>query len=322
VNTLLKIIFVSALFFIVLAARNLSGEGSLRTISSSPSYAAIVQPTLNTSRPSPPAVLSNETALHTNPIGASVFKKIDTAPVPDVHAEIFGVWDLESGELYAEKTTSVRWPLASLTKLMTAVVALTHISMDTVVEVSSSSFPQQEEESMFPLPQGKYHVPELLGAMLVGSRNEAAEALAQLYGRREFIDAMNTQASVWGMHRTYFEEPTGLSIVNQSAADEIYKMVQRIFFEFPEVFEMTRSTEFALHPESGEPITIKSTNVFVGRDDFLGGKTGYIDASQGNLVSIFRYEERPLVLIVLGAEDRFGATEALYRWFTENYSRH
>ena len=72
---------------------------------------------------------------------------------------------------------------------------------------------------------------------------------------------------------------------------------------------------------TNKKVVIKTINNFAGRSDFLGGKTGYTDVADGNLLSIFKYEGRPVIVIIMGTDyaSRFDNTETLYNWFKANY---
>jgi D-alanyl-D-alanine carboxypeptidase len=71
---------------------------------------------------------------------------------------------------------------------------------------------------------------------------------------------------------------------------------------------------------SGNEWPASNTNNFSGRPDFLGGKTGYTDEANGNLVSLFSYGSRPILVVVLGSENRFLETEKLINWFKNDFT--
>src|SRR5882724_6426097 len=166
-NRFAPIIVVSVLLFVVLSVRNISGQGVEREASVSQSNLSSGQAAQTTDS----SLGTQETSGSSTIPFPSIFKKYSRATVPAVPAEIFGIWDLESGERYIEKGVVRRWPMASLTKLMTAVVTLTHVPKDALLQINDQSFPPNDI-SLAPLPHGIYSASSLMRAMLIGSRNE------------------------------------------------------------------------------------------------------------------------------------------------------
>jgi D-alanyl-D-alanine endopeptidase (penicillin-binding protein 7) len=165
-----------------------------------------------------------------------------------------------------------------------------------------------------------YTVKDLLELMLLPSNNQAAEVVAGHYGRVEFVRLMNAKAAEWGMNQTHYAEPTGLSVSNQSTASDLARMMSRVYALYPAILQISRGRKATITEiNSGKKTEISSINNFAGRADFLGGKTGFTDEAQGNLISLFSYQNRPLAIIVMGTDDRFGDTEKLLSWFKENF---
>jgi D-alanyl-D-alanine carboxypeptidase len=124
------------------------------------------------------------------------------------------------------------------------------------------------------------------------------------------------------MNDTHYDDPSGLSAGNESTPSDLLKLAQKIYTDYPQVLAITRNPEVTITElNTGKNVAVKSINNFAGRPDFIGGKTGYTDEASGNLLSIFRYEDRPVLVIVMGTSDdqRFNNTLALYDWFTANF---
>lgn len=218
------------------------------------------------------------------------------------------VSDLLTGDVYFSLNPEKRWPTASITKLMTAVAVLQKNNLNTQVD-GGKIFSGET-----------YAVYDLLEKMLISSSNEAAEALAVFYGYSGFMTSMNIKAQDWGLSETFFEDPAGISISNQSTAFDLQRMVRRIYTSYLEIFKITRRKSAEIvEINSGRRQKVLSNNEFAGQVDFLGGKTGYTDEAGENLVSIFSYNNRPLLIIIMGAKDRFLETENLFDWFKRNY---
>lgn len=197
-----------------------------------------------------------------------------------------------------------QWPVASLTKLMTAVIAREEIGPDEKVTVSAAAV--ETEGGAGSLVAGRaYSREDLLRALLKVSSNDAGVALAEHIGPERFIRLMNERAVAIGMYNTRFFDPTGLSALNQSMVSDLEKLVMHISNRHPAILALTTEKEGGnIHP-------------FVDRSNFLGGKTGFIDEASGNLISLFNHSGRPMLIIVLGSEDRAADTQALYSTYTQ-----
>lgn len=249
----------------------------------------------------------------------SIFSHTGNAPPPSLPSAAWLVADLKTGAVLGAANAGRRWPTASLTKLMTATVALDKLDPATKITITQEMFALEPTEATL-VVGGAYSAGDLLRAMLLPSSNVAAQALAAFYGEEKFVAEMNARAAAWGMGDTYFGDPSGLSTTDQSTANDFLKLAQKIYANYPELFRITRTAKASVaEASSGKRMTIKNINNFAGAADFVGGKTGHTDEAAGNLLSIFQYESRPIFVVVLGTEDRFGNTQKLYAWFKANF---
>jgi D-alanyl-D-alanine carboxypeptidase len=126
---------------------------------------------------------------------------------------------------------------------------------------------------------------------------------------------MKNQAVAWGMFNTYFGDPTGLSSANQSTLDDLEIFMGHIWREYPGILAYSKNSIKTLTDSvTGKPVVIYAINKFASRPDFLGGKTGYTDIAKENLISVFNVNNRTVLTIILGSDDRFGDTEILLGW--------
>ncbi len=253
--------------------------------------------------------------------GALPFARVKTVLPPNLDYKEALIGDVLSGTVIMKDASSGRWPMASITKLMNATVAMDNLSPTQSVTITPSMFAVDPSEKTLVLG-GTYSVSDLMRVMLLPSSNVAAEALAETYGRTRFIDAMNARAMAWGMAHTYYDDPCGLSAANQSTANDLLLLTQHVYAEYPQVLTMTNTPRTTITElNSSMQVVVKSINLFAGLSNFVGGKTGYTDEASGNLLSVFSYENRPIVVIVLGTPetDRFTITQSLYNWFVNSY---
>ena len=232
------------------------------------------------------------------------------APVVEqVELNAAGAYLLDGKPLY-EFRTDKRWPIASVTKLMTVLVARELLSPGEVIVITPEAVAAEGAAGGFSAYE-KYRLSELEEAVLAVSSNDAAFAIAAHYGETDFIREMNRMAALLGMNETNFSDPTGISLQNRSTATDLFRLVKFIWEEEPGIFEITRQPSVVITDELGRSRTLANINIFAGRADFLGGKTGSLPEAHGNLVSIFKLpdETSPVVIVVLGAGDRFEETE-------------
>lgn len=200
-----------------------------------------------------------------------------------------------SAPIFYELNPEARWPLASLVKLMTAVIAREH------------------------LPETKKR-DALIRRMMIISDNSAAEALVTMLGSEKYIMLMNKKAATLNMTQTGFFDATGLSYLNQSAIHDLDTLVNYIRDNHPKIFEWSREKIVTIDGK-----VYHNINQFAGRPDFLGGKTGFTDEANGNLISLFHTPEGPVTIIILGAaniEERFIQTERLLTWLSHHFKRY
>ncbi len=239
----------------------------------------------------------------------------------DVKAKSIAIKKLGDNYYFLKIGTDQRWPIASITKLMTATIALEKFPPsqpiffnDKIIATEGASGGFQSGEAFAAI--------DLVKALMIVSSNDAAMALAEAHGYQNFIDAMQIKAAELGMKQTTFYDPTGLSFLNQSTIDDLEKLVKYVFEKHPEIFGFSRERALLI----GGKKNLININEFSGQPDFIGGKTGYTDDASGNLISLFQNPsggDAPILIVVLGTDDRFGDTRRLLDYFNNlHYNKH
>ncbi len=212
---------------------------------------------------------------------------------------------------------------------MSAVVAIEELGPSTILTVSKDAVATEGEAGGLKAGD-KYSVIDLVRAMLIVSSNDAAVALAEAYDRKvlgaetysnainhtaEFTAAMQRKARELGMPESYYGDPTGLSVISQSIVTDLETLMEYVLANDPTLLEITRKKDVRIVERTTmTPRILRNINEFAGQEDFLGGKTGRTDEAGGNLLSLFEHEGKKYLIVVLGTEDRFGETRALYEW--------
>jgi len=237
-----------------------------------------------------------------------------------LHSSVALAVDALTGEVLFEKNARAVLPIASISKLMTAMVVLdAGLPLDERLTVTNDDI-DTEKFTRSRLRVGTVLTrDEMLHLALMASENRAANALGRHYpgGLDAFVARMNEKAAELGMESTWFVEPTGLSSRNVSSALDLAKLV-RAASGYPLIREY--STAPSLTVEAGTRlVAFRNTNRLVSREDWDIGlqKTGYISEAGNCLVMQARVEGRPVVLVLLDATgklSRFGDAQRLRTW--------
>ena len=234
------------------------------------------------------------------------------------------VVDQETNEILFSKNPSAVLPIASITKLMTAlVVTEASLSLDdklvvTQDDIEATAGSRSRLKLGTQLTRG-----EMLHLALMASENRAAHVLGRTYpgGLDRFITAMNGKARSLGMNDTRYVEPTGLSSSNQSSAQDLTRLV-RAAYEHPIIRELSTSPDFVV-PVGSKPTQFRNTNGLVRNPEWEIGlqKTGYISAAGRCLVMQTQLAGRKLIMVLLdsaGKYSRIGDAERLRTWMAEH----
>ena len=205
------------------------------------------------------------------------------------------------------------WPIASLTKLMASLIALENFPLNKEIQITEKAVSAEGQAANF--KQGEiFTVRDLIKAMIVVSSNDAASALAEAFGENKFVDLMNQKAAQLIMEGTSFVSPSGFSLLNQSTAKDLNILINRIYNENQWILTISQQKETEiLDLNSGKTRKLTNINQFAGQENFLGGKSGYLESSGRNLVSLFGRNGKIISMIILGAEDAYKETENLLK---------
>lgn len=240
----------------------------------------------------PRSIVYEASASGIDAIAHSYYLRSDAPALPQIDARGYIVADLLTGDVIMKKNEDSSFPIASVSKLTTSLTAL--------------SLKLDKQELLYPL--------------LLESSNEAAEKIASLFGRKQFIQAMNTFVGQLGMTHTHYDDPSGISPHNVSSASDLLRLTEYIYKNNPDLLALT------LLPEKG---IWKSNNLFVQEHhkDYLGGKSGFTPEAKGTLVSIFNLplagdELRPVAVILLGTntarDAKYKVTDTIIDYVTQN----
>ncbi len=267
-----------------------------------------------------PAQIKAEESLQAGVVGSD-----DSAPFSDITltARSAYVWDINTQKALYKKDESAQLPLASITKLMTALVAHEILDESDTIRIDELSIKQ---DGFSGLSEGEvFDRLTLTDLVLMSSSNDGAFALAAAAGNAllpnsgasSFVTAMNVRAEEIGLFETYFKNPTGLDLSETEggaygSARDVAFLMEYILRNEPDILTYTTQEDARVYSASGTGHDAENTNYFVDQiPGLIGSKTGYTDLAGGNLVIAFNAGlDRPIVVVVLGStqHDRFTDT--------------
>ncbi len=239
---------------------------------------------------------------------------------PKISAKAAMVQSLDDNFPLLNYNTYKSWPIASLTKLLTAVVVIEEIGLNKKITVTDRAVMTEGEAGS--LKNGEvYTSQDLIKIMLLASSNDAATAFEDYFGGKDaFVKLLNQKAAKIGMSQTVLFDSSGLSDLNQSTTSDLLRLLKYVLEREPEIFNWTRLNQFLVQPINDVNIkTIANIDPLVSRNSFLGGKTGTSDAAGQNFLSIFYVGKYRAALILLGSSDRVKDTDILLEWVEKAY---
>lgn len=247
--------------------------------------------------------------------------------IPPIEAASVLLADLDSGDVLVAKAAGVRRPIASVTKVMTALVVMEASDLDERVRISGDAVFDRDEygaTSTLGLRAGEpLSVRNLLYGAILGSANDAARALAIHVAGSEagFVELMNERARALGMRRTRFASATGLDDRGRSTANDLVKLAEAAF-GVPRFTEIARTKVREMPGPGRKQRRIQNRNVLLWLyPGATGGKTGSTAAAGYCLMATAQRDGRHLVAIVLRAPDEpFSDAAALLNYGFEGFT--
>ncbi len=252
-----------------------------------------------------------------------------------ISAESFLVINVEKqgkDTVLFEKKQNSELPIASITKLMTYLVANEFYKNEQDIIITKEA--AQQANTLNALTEGdELKVSELIPIMLIESSNDAAFALTKVIGEEGFLDLMNFKAKELGLLNTHFYNPTGVDPearnmpqdqINYSTVRDIAQLTKTLIFTQPAFLKIVSKKEYPLYKEGVMVSTLKNTNELIGEvPEIIGGKTGTTDRAGGCLMVIMKLnkddESAYTIGVILNSKDRFSDMKTLLNCVKEKY---
>ncbi len=226
-----------------------------------------------------------------------------------ISAESYILGNLDSGVIYIKSNENKVFPIASISKLIVALVAIHNIDVNKKITINEDMLKAYGNAGNLVVGE-VYTIRELLYPLLLESSNDAAEAIAQSFtgGYNSFLYQMNSFVNELGMNSTSFKDASGLSSGNISNASDLFILSRYIYNNEKDLLALTKNytvslastTEHAGH-------TYKAIDPFVLDPNFIGGKTGRTIEAKESMLSLFNYSlnssmKLPISVIVLRSD--------------------
>lgn len=246
-----------------------------------------------------PVVESSEPSLVVTPV-----------EVKGISADSYLVFDLESGQTIVAHNEEEARPIASVTKLFSAIAVLEQAPLEATTSITWSDVAAEGRAGKLEA-FSEYSYRDLLWPLLLESSNDAAAALERV--EPELIEEMNDFVKEKGALVTHFADASGLSAENISSAKELALLTQNMFYSSPHLFDITQLPQYI-----GEQAGWVNNSPFITEDEYRGGKHGYTYEADRTTVAIFEEsvasdKKRLIGYVVLGSDDLKGDVASLRR---------
>lgn len=238
----------------------------------------------------------------------------------DSNTSVIAIDRATATTLYAQDSGQQR-PIASVTKLVTALVILSRHRPDELVTVGQLPDYDPSAELLGLRPGETYPLGELVRAALVISGNDAADALAMYDAGNltKFAAQMNLKMADWNITGARFNNPSGLTDDGNYATADALARLSLLALQNPFIRDTVRQPTATLTSTNGRTLTGPSTNKLLSTGRYYGIKTGYTLASGECFVGLTRVNGHEVITVILGSSNRFAETEALVNWISRNY---
>lgn len=226
----------------------------------------------------------------------------------------------DSEKILWEKSSHEQIPIASITKLLTALTALERARPETVMTVSQEAIAEEGNSGL--LPNDRFTLAQLVLFMLLPSSNDAAKAVWLALGREDFTAALNEKARALGMKESHFTNASGLDGGEEySTAYDVALLLKAVLRQDFLVKSMGLPS-VTVTSQAGRNVTMHNSNKLLGKiPGLLLGKTGFTGQARQSLTVVTEEGEAKerVIFVILGSDDRFGDMEKLIAWTRKAY---
>ncbi len=232
------------------------------------------------------------------------------------------LYDNQSGTVLYAKNADAELPIASITKVMTALVILQNHGLDETVTIPQLAPQTNGSQAMGIVAGEQFKLSEALIGMLTYSANDMAQALAiwDSGSEQKFVAKMNDQARFWNLNHTRYVDATGLASQGGHSSARDLTTLATIVLHSNFFRQATSQPRYSVATLSGKRYYVTTTNKLLGTAGVVGTKTGYTLEAGECLLSLTQRQGHEIIGVILGSSDRFGQTKALLNASYSNYT--
>ncbi|MBI2086429.1 D-alanyl-D-alanine carboxypeptidase [Candidatus Daviesbacteria bacterium] len=242
-------------------------------------------------------------------------------PLPPFSARAVLIKDLGTDMILYQKEVNTPFPIASTTKIMTALVASEYFKSNSVLSVSNAAGTGGSRVGLFYGEDLSFR--SLLYGMLLNSGNDAAFTIAENYpgGVLNFVSEMNNKVTQLGLKNTHFSNPAGFDSPNHfSSASDMAKITEEALknYQLARIFATKQTSIVSLDKKYTHNL-FNLNRLLSSVSGVLGVKTGTTQEAKENLITLVERVGHRILLVVLGSNDRFGESTKLIEWTYQNF---
>jgi D-alanyl-D-alanine carboxypeptidase (penicillin-binding protein 5/6) len=230
--------------------------------------------------------------------------------------------DVRSGQVLLQKQADKKLPMASITKLMTALVVMEELDPSEIVSIPRNDTRADDSTAGF-VYGDRLSVYNLLQGLLINSGSDAALTLAKHTSGNEekFVAVMNERATLLGLENTQFTNPVGWDETGHYSTTHDLSVLTRVALSNPTIKQIVAKKTARVVSENNRTYILTNTNLLLGTR-FRGAKTGTTYEAGACLASYYKDEEKEIVGVILDSPGRFAETEDIINWINNNFQFH
>lgn len=252
----------------------------------------------------------------------SIPEKVGTADeASTVSALSWYAVDVDSGVELGARQPDTERPIASITKLATALVFVHDHAMAQPVTVPTLPAYAPDDEIIGLKAGEQFSAHDLLSALLINSADDSADALALADSGNQttFVAKMNRLIATWGIKNARFSNPSGLVDSGNGASARAVAQLARLTLHNSALRQLVMTKSVTIRDRAGQSYTLMTTDQLLQSGGFSGIKTGYTEAAGQCFVGLTTIRGHQVITVVLGSQDRFGDTAKLADWISHTY---
>ena len=255
-------------------------------------------------------------------------------PDPEINAHAYLVRLIGDETPLLKRRSEKSLPPASLTKILTSIIALEELPPETKISFSRDAKNTEPKISDAKLNE-TFRKEDIIRFAMISSANDAAVALAEAIGKQKgahtftdamhnFVVLMNDKARALGLLNSSFKNPTGLDQKNhQTSAEDLARLIEYIWYYHPDLWEISRTKETIVYSDSQKEHTIQNTDELLREfPGIQGSKTGLTDEAKGTLILLYPVKpDKTALAVILGSENRFEDGRRIIQWIEKAFNQ-